>query len=221
MRRKKLFSPALNPSDHCSCRGKVVLWTPPEQTNTTCHSAWCAVHSSSRANAGRATGRPVARDAPPPSQLPQPLLHLTAYPHSTASKRLLQHRGCGWRRRGQLAVWCSHDLLRPHRHRSMRPAYVVRLATQDNWVWRLLPPPRTSCLPEHEVENRDSRPLHSAPSCDKFQSHLHLERDASVQLLSSNLFFTWLKETNCSYSSHFAMAPLIYVTCYFILNMKF
>ena len=112
---------------------------------------------------------------PPPSQLPQPL-HLTAYPHSTASKRLLQHRGCGWRRRGQLAVWCSHDLLRPHRHRSMRPAYVVRLATQDNWVWRLLPPPRTSCLPEHEVENRDSRPLRSAPSCDKFQSHLHLER---------------------------------------------
>ena len=62
-----------------------------------------AAHSSSRANAGRATGAGGA-GRPPPSQLPQPL-QLTAYPQY--GSRLLQHRGC-WRRRGQLAVWCSH-----------------------------------------------------------------------------------------------------------------
>ena len=135
------------------------MWWVWEQTNTTCHSSGVLLTAPAAPTLAVQLGAGGA-GRPPPSQLPQPL-HLTAYPHSTASKRLLQHRGCGWRRRGQLAVWCSHDLLRPHRHRSMRPAYVVRLATQDNWVWRLLPPPRTSCLPEHEVENRDSRPLSS------------------------------------------------------------
>ena len=42
---------------------------------------WWAAHSSSRANAGCATG---GWWRGPPSQLPQPLLQLTAYPHSTA-----------------------------------------------------------------------------------------------------------------------------------------
>ena len=112
---------------------------------------------------------------PPPSQLPQPLLQLTAYPHSTARASCCSIEA-GVEEEGTTCSVVQPHLLRPHRHRSMSTAYVVRLATQDNWVWRLLPPPRTSCLPEHEVENRDSRPLRSAPSCDKFQSHLHLER---------------------------------------------
>ena len=89
MRRKEPFAPALNPIRSLHLwYGKVVLWIPPEQTqHNVSQQQWCAVHSSSRANAGRATGRLWARAAPLRHSCRYPLLlllQLTAYPHSTA-----------------------------------------------------------------------------------------------------------------------------------------
>ena len=142
-----------------SCRGKVVSCRArSRQTRRVTAVLGCSQlqpHQRWPCNWGRWRGPPpsvtaaASVDGVSTVRLPAP-----------AASRLLEEEGT------TCSVVQPH-LLRPHRHRSMSTAYVVRLATQDNWVWH----PRTSCL----LRARGSEPRGHSSSCDKFQSHLHLE----------------------------------------------
>ena len=120
------------------------------ETNRTCHWATGGACLSCTAPAAPTLGVQLGRHwrGPPETRVSVTAAAVDGVATQYGWKRVaLQHRG--WV--GQLAVRCSH-ILWGHRHRSMSTAYMWTGEPPGNTDYRAWP--RTSCLPEHEVEEQ-------------------------------------------------------------------